>query len=150
MKKNQFDDEQPIIGTYDLIFKDKCPTHPIITWKLLKTLAFHESDLNTYVEGGLFRTPNRLYYEYDGIDPNDPSDAIKTVHKILVTWWDEDSLTVIPEKDKILYVILAYKLKFYSVQQLVSISKNFEDFYQYFSPGLIMEVKRIAEMAKVL
>lgn len=146
MKINEFDDI-PISGQFDLIFRDTCK-QPTIDWRLLKSLAFDESELLPIVEGGLFRTPVRLFYDYDGRDPQDPKDSIETVHRIFTTWYAE--LGFLPEEDRIKYILLAYKLRFPDIKQLVSISTNFDTLSDYFSPHLIMDVKRIISFSKEL
>ena len=147
MKINEFDDIA-INGQFDLVFRDTCPDHPAVSWKLLKSLAFNESELQPYVNGGLFRIPDRLFIEFEGRDSQDPEDSTKVVSKILISWWEE--LQHLPEEDRIKYVVLAYKLKFYDIQKLAAITSNFDDFFNYFSPGLILEVKKIIEYSKVL
>jgi hypothetical protein len=147
MKVTEYDDIS-INGQFDLIFKEICPSHPCINWKLLKSLAFNESELQSYVEGGLFRIPNRLYYEFDGRDPNNPEDSIKTVFNIFSNWWNE--LDYIKEEERLLFVVLAYKLKFYNVNSLTKISNNFSDMYNYFSPGLLLEVRKIVDLSIIM
>lgn len=147
MQTNEYDNIS-INGQFDLLFKEKCPTHPKINWKLLKSLAFNESELQPYVLGGIFRAPERLYYEFDGKDPLDPSDAIKTISSILQEWWKE--LSYLSEKNRILFVVLAYKLRFYDIKYLTNISREFDDLYNYFSPGLLLEVKKIVYYAEIM
>lgn len=146
MKINEFDDIS-INGQFDLLFRDTCK-QPCIDWRLLKSLAFNESELLSVVEGGLFRTPARLYYDYDGVDPKDPQDSIKTIYNILLSWYEE--LCFLPEEERIKYIILAYKLRFTDIKQLISISTNFDTLIDYFSPHLIMDVKRIISFAEEL
>lgn len=138
-----------ITGQFDLIFKSKSPEHPSVNWQLLKSLAFNESELQPGVSGGMFRAPERLYYEYEGNDPQDPEDSVKTVASILLSWWEQ--LNYIQDEDeRLLFVLLAYKLRFYNVNKLTNISNNFKDLMNYFSPGLILEVKRIIDRSKVM
>ena len=146
MQLNEFDDV-PVSGQFDLAFRDIC-TYPAIDWRLLKSLAFNESELQPYVDGGLFRTPIRLYYDFDGLDHNDPSDCIKTVQRIFLAWWED--LSFLPEEDRIKYIILAYKLRFSDVRRLVDITRNFEELTNFFSPVLILEVKKIISFAQEL
>jgi membrane-bound lytic murein transglycosylase MltF len=147
MKINEFDDIA-INGQFDLIFKEKCPEHPKINWKLLKSLAFNESALQPFVSGGLFRIPERLFFEHSGKDPTDPEDAVKTIVSIFSEWWEK--LYYIPENDRLLFLILAYKMHFFDVQNITKISNKFDDLYQYISPGLLLEVKKIVDRAEVM
>ena len=141
----QTTDNVAISGQFDLAFRDVC-THPAIDWRVLKALAFIESELHPYVEGGLFRTPIRIYYDYDGLDHNDPHDCIKTVHRMFLSWWND--LSYLREEDRLKFIILAYKLRFPDIRHLDAITKNFDEFANYFSPVLIMEVKKIIDLAK--
>jgi len=147
MKINEFDDIS-INGQFDLIFKEKCQEHPKINWKLLKSLAFNESALQPFVSGGLFRIPERLFFEYSGIDPTDPSDSIKTIFLIFSEWWEK--LSYIPENDRLLFIILAYKMRFFDVNKITKISNKFDDLYQFIAPGLLLEVKKIVDRAEVM
>jgi hypothetical protein len=147
MQINEFDNIS-ISGQFDLIFKEKCPPHPAINWQLMKSLAFNLSELHPYVDGGLFRIPKRLYVEYDGKDPYDPADNVATMRKILQDWWER--LLLVPEEDRIYFIILAFKIKMYNVEYLQTIAQSFEGLFQFFSPGLMLEVKKIVEYLKVM
>ena len=137
-----------ITGQFDLVFKDKCPPHPVINWQLMKSLAFNLSELHPYVDGGLFRIPHRLYFEYEGTDPYDPTDNIATMRRILQDWWER--LFLVAEKDRIYFIILAFKIKMYNVEYLQTIAITFEGLFQFFSPGLLLEINKIVEQLKIM
>lgn len=133
-----------ISGRFDKILQDKCPDHPKINWQLLKALAFYESELIPFVDGGLFRIPDRLYYEYDGINSQDPEDSVKTIYNILSTWYKELDDTV-KEDEKLLFVLLTYKMRFSHPREITKISTNFSELFSYISPGVLLDVRRIVD-----
>ena len=145
--KNELDPKS-INGQFDLDFKDNCIDHKYITWKVLKSLALSESEIHPYVSGGLFRIPKRLFHQHFGRDVYDPVDNIKTICTILKEFWSKFSL--INENERLLFVLLAYKLKVYDVSIITNVSTKFIELYGSFPVYALHEVVRIKERARFL
>ncbi len=147
MKISEFDDKA-ITGQFDTIFLEKCPTYHLITWRVMKSLAFSESELHPYVENGLFRTPNRLFREYEGKDPYDPSDAVSTAYRILCGMWD-NLFMLTNERERLLYTLASYKFRILKPSDLVGISSNFNGLYVHFPLPSLHSVVKIKDYAEI-
>ena len=134
-----------IRGDFDSIFEHYSGD---IDWRLLKSIAYNFSNLEPYVDGGLFNIPSRLYFEYDGKDPLDPSDNTATMVRIIRDWWDR--LYMVEDKDKIYYIILAFKIKSYNIEAITEISTNFKELFGYFSAGMMFEIMRIVDIMVIM